>query len=174
MYKRQQLRLVVDKSSAERKKVEFAQSMLTQRAGIKEIELGIGKKELRDHKVMSPIDGVVVEVFRKKGEWAELSQPIARVVRLDRLKSEIKIPAEHDNRKLLGSSGRFVAKLRRLENKEFPLKIVFVRPEANPVTSSIRVWVEIENDDLELIPGLEGTVVIDNINSDPGKAKSKQ
>ena len=165
-----QLRLVLDKSQAEKKKVEFGRSMLDQRTKIKEIELELGKQELRDHKVVSPIGGMIVEMFRKKGEWAEVSQPVARVVRLDRLKSEIQIPAESEIRELIGSTGRFVAKLERLKNKEFPAKIILVRPEANPVTSTISVWVEIENDGFQLVPGLEGTVTLENIKTDSSES----
>lgn len=38
------------------------------------------------HEVKSPVTGIVQEVFRRKGEWVNPGDPIAKVVRMDRLR----------------------------------------------------------------------------------------
>jgi macrolide-specific efflux system membrane fusion protein len=43
---------------------------------------------------------------------------------------------------------------------EYTGKIVFVSPEIDPVTGQVRVWAEIDNRDLQLRPGLQGSMVI--------------
>ena len=79
---------------------------------------------------------------------------------MDKLKTEVKIPASIALNGLLGQPAVFIPKLQSLKSKRYPAKIIFVYPEANPVSASVRVWVEIDNQDLELIAGLTGRLEI--------------
>jgi macrolide-specific efflux system membrane fusion protein len=40
-------------------------------------------------------------------------------------------------------------------------QIVFLHPEVNPVNGQVRVWAEVENDDLLLQPGMRGTLEVE-------------
>ena len=151
-----QLSLVVEKSRAESEKTRFAMELMAKRAQVRSVELETGKKILTDHVIDSPIKGMVVEILQKEGEWVDTSQPIARVLRLDKLKSEVRVPASFALDGILGKSGEFIPEMASLESRKYPAKIVFVHPEANPVNSTIRVWVEIDNSDMELVAGLTG------------------
>ena len=43
---------------------------------------------LKKHRITSPLDGVIVQLYRKPGEWVSPGDPIARLVRMDRLRVE--------------------------------------------------------------------------------------
>jgi len=127
---------------------------------VQDVALEIGKKKLSDHRILSPISGMVVEVLKKEGEWVEVSESIARIVQLDKLKTEIKVPAALALNDLAGSPAVFKPNLKSLANKEYPAKVIYVFPEANPVNASVRVWVEIDNQNLDLVSGLTGQLEI--------------
>lgn len=155
-----QLNLLVQKSIAEKDKTEFQITQKQLLTEVRSLEVAVGKRKLSDHQINAPISGMVVEVFKRQGEWVEASEAIARMVQLDRLKTEVKLPASIALNGLLGSSAEFVPSLPSLSAKRFPAKVIFVHPEANPVNASVRVWVEIENKSLELVPGLTGSLRI--------------
>ena len=155
-----QLGLVVEKSAAEKEKIQFQTTLRRMVTQIRETELAMGRQKNVDHKITSPIEGMVVEVLKQQGEWVQASEPVARVVRLDKLKTEVKIPASIALHGLVGQPAVYIPKLPSLKSKRYPAKIIFVYPEANPVSASVRVWVEIDNLDLDLIAGLTGRLEI--------------
>jgi len=156
-----QLSLLADRAIAEKDKTIFDMSIKTRQAAISKVEVEIGKQLVADHKINTPLTGKVVELYKREGEWVDASEPVARIVQLDKLKSEIKVPASVALDQLEGTKAVFKPKLESLNGQTFAGKVIFVSPEANPVNSTIRVWVEIENTDLKLVPGLLGTIELD-------------
>ena len=154
----EQLALLAERAVAEKDKTAFEMSIKAREAAIREVEVQIGKQQLVDHKINSPLAGKVVELYKREGEWVDASQPVARIVQLNKLKSEIKVPASIALNQLEGTKAVFTPKLKSLDGQTFEGSVIFVAPEANPVNSTIRVWVEIENTDLRLVPGLLGTI----------------
>jgi multidrug efflux pump subunit AcrA (membrane-fusion protein) len=123
------------------------------------------KLQLSRRQIRSPLDGVVVETLRHRGEWLEPGQRVLRVVRLDRLKVEGFV----DSRQIIGSlRGAAVRVLVQPSDEDKSVvvkgKIVFVSPEIDPVNGQVRVWAEVENPDLTLRPGLPAEMVIDTTN----------
>jgi multidrug efflux pump subunit AcrA (membrane-fusion protein) len=154
----EQLALLAERAVAEKDKTIFDMGIKTRQAAIREVEVQIGKQQLADHKIVSPLAGKVVELYKRQGEWVDASQPVARIVQLNKLKTEIKVPASTALNNLKGTKAVFTPKLKSLDGQTFAGKVIFIAPEANPVNSTIRVWVEIENTDLKLVPGLLGTI----------------
>ena len=155
-----QLNLMVQKARSEKDKIEFQIKLKEMAVDVRKVELAIGKEKLADHKIRSPIAGMVVEVFRRPGEWVEMSEPVCRMIRLDKLRAEVKVPAEIALNNLVGSEAVFQPSLPSLKDMQFSGKVIFVDPEANPVSREMRVWVEIDNRKLKLVPGLAGKVSI--------------
>ena len=155
-----QLTLVVEKASAEQNKIQFQTELRTMLTQVRETDLKIGRQKLRDHQIHAPVSGMVVELFKKQGEWVQISEPVARLVRLDKLKSEVQVPAEVALSGLSERSAVFIPRLKKYQSRTYPAKIVFVQPLANPVNGTVRVWVEVENEDLSLIAGLMGRLEI--------------
>jgi multidrug efflux pump subunit AcrA (membrane-fusion protein) len=111
---------------------------------------------------------MIVDVFRREGEWVDASEPVARVVRLDVLRAEIKLPATLALNDLVGTNATFIPKLDSPSlQQSYPGKVVFVYPEANPISADVRVWIEIENQDLKLIPGLLGKIEVNPHRPEP-------
>ena len=154
----EQLSLLAERAVAEKDKTTFEMGIKDQQAAIREVEVKIGKQQIVDHQIDSPLTGKVVELYKRKGEWVDASQPVARVIQLNKLKTEIKVPASIALNQLEGTKAVFTPKLDSLDGQTFSGHVIFVTPEANPVNSTIRVWVEIKNTELKLVPGLIGTV----------------
>ena len=156
-----QLTLIVNKTIAEKKKTEFQMKMRAMNRDVRQIELELGRLQNEFHLIEAPTEGVIVEVYRREGEWVEKSAPVARLVRLDMLKTEVKLPAEKALHRLVGAKATFYPKLDlELPQKSYPGRVTFLYPEANPISAEVRVWVEIENTNLRLIPGLTGRLEI--------------
>lgn len=156
-----QLSLVVNKTIAEKQKTEFQIKMRVMNRDISQIELELVRLRNEFHEIQAPTDGVIVEVYRRKGEWVEKSAPVARLVRLDKLKTEVKLPAAKALHRLENAAATFYPTLDlALPQESYPGRVTFVYPEANPISSEVRVWVEIENTNLKLIPGLTGRLEI--------------
>lgn len=156
-----QLGLVVSRSLAEKEKTEFQMQMRGMLKQVREVAVELNQHQIELCQIPAPMTGMIVDVFRREGEWVDASEAVARMVRLDVLRAEIKLPAAQALDDLVGASATFHPKLvsPSLE-KTYSGKVVFVYPEANPISADVRVWIEIENRDLKLIPGLLGRMEV--------------
>ena len=162
-----QLALVVNRALAEKEKAEFQIQMRGLTSEIQQIKLELDKLKQNHCQIRSPMAGMIVEILRRKGEWVETSEAVARVIRLDVLRTELKVPADEALNDLIGATAIFYPKLQAAGVRpSYPGKVVFINPEANAISSEVRVWVEIENLDLKLIPGLTGRVEIERTKTD--------
>lgn len=156
------LKLMIEKSAAEEKKAEFALEINKIRSQAKDVEIQMFQLDQEHHRIRAPMKGMIVEIMKRPGEWVETSESVARLVRLDILKTEIKISAEvATDKKLIDHECWFYPRTKSLTGKRYPAKVVFVNPEADPVNSTMRVWLVIANENLELRPGLIGRVEVD-------------
>jgi macrolide-specific efflux system membrane fusion protein len=127
------------------------QNRLSARLKSKELELSQHNVEVR--RIVAPINGVVVEVFRQTGEWVEPGDKVVRIVRIDRLRAEGLVRIGEIDSDLLGAPATIAIDLPGKGATTFPGKVVFVSPEINPVSGQARVWVEVDNKDGVLKPG---------------------
>ncbi|MGB7324011.1 MAG: HlyD family efflux transporter periplasmic adaptor subunit [Rubripirellula sp.] len=110
--------------------------------------------ESQRHLVKSPLDGVVVEIHRKPGDWVIEGDSIARVIRLDRLRAEGYASADqiHDLR-----NRPEVTLTIRIRNDDVITRtgeVVFVSPEIDPVNNEAKFWIEFDNPDRDVLPGM--------------------
>ena len=131
-----------------------------------ELELAQTDVELSEHaiekmNIRSPINGSVVLIEKNVGEWVEPGDTVLKIVRLDRLRLEGFVPASVAGRINVGDKTKVVFEHQWIAKKEIEGKVTFLNPEANPVNSQVEVWIEIDNPDQKLIPGLEAKIVID-------------
>lgn len=149
--------------------------------------------------IVAPIDGIVVEVDFQTGEWVKAGEKVLRLVDVAQLRAEGFIAASEQSSRLVGRSVTFVADRRADSNptisttqseeggkddklrlstdsaRKFSGKVVFVSPEANPVTQQLRIWAVIENPDGHLQPGLSGQLILaDQADNDIVKLRSSQ
>lgn len=129
-----------------------------------EAKVKLAEALLRQHQIRAPIDGEVVEIYLRVGEWVEAGKPVLRIVRLDHLRVEgfVKVrdllPQE-----IMARPVRVEVELARGKKLVFEGKVAFVSPLVQP-GGEYRVWAEVQNrrDDGQWVlrPGMEAEMTI--------------
>ncbi len=130
-------------------------------------ELQLAEQALARTKVYSPVDGMVMALERQQGEWIEPGQTIAKISSVGRLRIEGFVSAGQASRMERGLpvTVRFA---QSWIEREYDGKVLFISPEANPVNLQVAVWVEIDNVDQKLIPGMRGDILV-NLKQAPSR-----
>jgi macrolide-specific efflux system membrane fusion protein len=152
------------KLAAERAELQIEQADRDQRVArltsrLKANELEAATIELERRKIAAPLSGMVVEVYRRPGEWVNPGDRVLRMLRLDKLRVEAFLNARQVSRKLVGAPVSLATELAGRE-ETFEGEVVFVSPEVEPVTGQFRIWAEVRNREALLSPGLSGTLTI--------------
>ncbi|NBP88856.1 MAG: HlyD family efflux transporter periplasmic adaptor subunit [Planctomycetia bacterium] len=111
----------------------------------KEVEVEAADNRIERRRIASPIDGMVVQVYPHLGEWMQPGDPLARVVRTDKLRVEGYVdsarfePEQVHDRPVTVTVG-FAAD----REEAFKGRIVFVSPLVEP-GGDFRVFAEVEN-----------------------------
>lgn len=119
------------------------------------------------HAINAPLAGLVKEVHRQRGEWVTPGQPVIRILRLDRLRCVGYIDADLARTRWAGGEliGReailHVPSASDPQARRFTGKVTLLGPEIEPESDQVKIWVEIDNPDLQLRPGDRGTLRID-------------
>jgi len=133
-------RSAMDKGVADRD-VEVAS--LTQE--LRQAQVTVANINLKKHRIVSPLDGVIVQIYRKPGEWVSPGDPIARIVRMDTLRvegfvsAELYLPEDID-----GQPVKIVIRRPNRKAEEFEATISFVSPIVE-ASGEYRVWAEVKN-----------------------------
>ena len=154
------LRLAAERTQLEVEQAEHDQQIAALTHELKQTEVDVATRGIERRKVLSPLSGVVVELYRRRGEWVQPGDVVARLVRIDRVRAEGFLPASAVTAELLGASVQLIIDLPGKPKTVFAGELVFVSPEVNPVNGQVRVWAEIENRDRLLRPGLQAKMTI--------------
>ncbi len=111
------------------------------------------------HQIRSPVDGVIVSVRRRLGEWVEPGAEVLQIVNLDRLRIEGFVPAISSAEIEIGCSASVILTVGK-EQIRREAKVSFVGHEVNPATGQIRIFLELPNSDLSLKPGMRAQAQI--------------
>lgn len=154
------LTLIKEKSELDIERAEMDLTTLQMKTELKHAELAVRSDDVDRHRVQCPIDGMVVNVEKRVGEWINESDTIARIVRINRLRVEGLVTAGEAAQGLVGRPVTLTVNVPGLESAEFEGNVVFVNPEANPFNMKVRIWAEVENEGLKLFPGWKANVQI--------------
>lgn len=154
-------RLLVEKGELEVKQAEHDREIAALTRDVRDNEHRASLEQLARRTIAAPLAGMVVEVHRRRGEWVQPGETVARIVRMDRLRAEGFLAAKHARLDLVGSKVKL--KVVALDGKEleFHGQIVFVSPEIDPINSQVRVWAEVENSELKLRPGMTAAMLVE-------------
>jgi macrolide-specific efflux system membrane fusion protein len=154
------LRLLVDKGGVEVEQAghEFAVAAFTHQIKINESQAA--EEKLNRHRITAPLGGVVVQVYRHRGEWVKPGETVLRILRLDRVRAEGFLKSPDVSPALQGREVKLTVDLPNEPGQEFPGKIVFLDPEIDPLNSQVRVWAEVQNEALRLRPGMRAKMTI--------------
>lgn len=154
------LRLIVERTRLEIEQAQHKTAVFLLEQQLKETELEIAQHELDQHTVSAPIGGMVVHVEKEPGEWVIPGDLVVRVVRIDRLRAEGFLHVSQASQDLRGKSVTVSVEVPGSSPMTADGRVVFVSPDANAVNGQARVWVEVQNEDGKLRPGLRATVHI--------------
>ena len=154
------LRLTVERSRLEIEQAEHLLEVESLTEKLKQREEDAASISLERRSIMSPIDGVVVEINARAGEWVEPGQKVLRVLRMDRLRAEGFIAAKDLRENMLGADARVTVDLPGRKDYSVTGRVMFISPEIDPVNGQVRVWVEIENPKHRLRSGLRAKMEI--------------
>jgi len=147
------LKLVFDKTSLEIERAEYLRSMVESELSLAEIELRQSIDLLQRHRIHAPCEGIVVAVDKRVGEWVEPGTVLMKIVQTSRLRIEGFLNAKDASPDLLGSKATV-----KVESAgkmvETVAELVFISPDANPLNGEVRVFLEVDNTQGLLRPGL--------------------
>ena len=152
--------LTVQRNRLEAEQAEHEQQIARLELNEKENELAAARGEVARRRIVAPFDGVIVQVYVRKGEWVKPGQQALRIVNVDRLKAEGFIPAAQAADNLVGKQVKLTMEPNG-DQTAVAGTIVFVSPEVDPITSQVRVWADIDNGDGKLRAGQSAKMVIE-------------
>jgi biotin carboxyl carrier protein len=116
------------------------------------LELSQAQAELKTYHLVTPIDGVVTNVFKRSGEGVQQGESILEIVNTSIIRVEDRIPAAIAARVQVGAPVKVRFKISEAPEKgpppprvEVEGRIGFVDVSAEPQAQVVRVWAEIAN-----------------------------
>jgi RND family efflux transporter MFP subunit len=154
------LKLKVERSTLEIEQAQRTQQIASHLHRLKENELTLARRIAERHRITSPVNGMVVQVNRRRGEWVEPGEKVFRVVRTDQLRAQGFVNLRDVRGDLKGRPVKLTVALPGETRGEFSGKVVFVSPEVDPVNKQVLIFAEIDNPDLVLRAGLAAQMTI--------------
>jgi len=130
------------------------------RLDLAKAELNLARQNLLDHRIASPIEGVVNLKIASLGEHVNVApkDEILSIVQMDPLELEFYLPENWVGKVHLGSKIQFTVKA--FSEEKFTATLQFISPTADPATRNVKVKAVIPNPHYRLKPGFfaEATV----------------
>ena len=156
------LRLLFDRAGLETERAVHQQAMAALDVAMAEMEYKQSLELSQRHRIVAPCDGVIVALEKRIGEWVEPGTVVVKVVQIDKLRIEGFINALDALPELVGTTARVLIE-GTVPLIETSAKLVFISPEANPLNSQVRVFLEVENKNGKLRPGIRPTTIINRL-----------
>lgn len=154
------LKLLADKSELEIEQAELTLNQAQLALQVKAHDLEKATLALERRQLLAPFAGMVVQSKKHRGEWVEPGTPVMRLIRLDRLRAEAFLSTKDLPQNLVGRKVLFVMQTSSADSPKHEGELVFVSPEVDPVNGQVRIWAEIDNQDLKLRPGQTASLII--------------
>jgi multidrug efflux pump subunit AcrA (membrane-fusion protein) len=134
-------KLVYEKAQLEIEQAAYNRSLAEAEVAIAKTGLEQAELELRQHRIQSPVNGMVVAVKRRAGEWVEPGVTVVEIVDMDVFRVEGFLTVVEAAALSLQREAHVVIPVgdQALEKTG---KVVFVSPEANPLNLQVRVILE--------------------------------
>lgn len=157
------------KTALEVERARQNQEVARLKESVKERELEIAAEHVQRHHLVAPLAGMVVKLYRHRGEWVEPGDKVLRIVRLDRLRAEGFVDAASLRGTLAGRQATVTVDLPGQPKVRFSGTVTFVNPEIDPVNGQFRIWVEVDNPRLQLQPGMRAEMTVGDIAAGAGR-----
>ena len=143
------LQLNEQKSELQIEQAQLEKKVSTMAAISKGVEVDAAENSIERRLIKSPLDGVVVQLFPHEGEWMQPGDPLARVVRADKLRVEAYVDSSRWNPEQVRDRP-VTAEVVLADNRreQFKGRIVFTSPIVES-GGDYRVFAEVENRQIE-------------------------
>lgn len=139
------LRLSAQKAQLSIEQAQFEMKVNKLTSEVKQAEVEAAQADINLRHITSPLDGVVVHVYKHRGEWVPPGDPVVHIVRVDRLRVEGFVNArEYNPADIANRPVKVTANLARGRTVEFTGQIVYVSPQDQP-GGDVLVWAEVQN-----------------------------
>ena len=155
----QQQALAIEQAEAQVSAAQSDAAVAKLQAQNRKIQLELAMANLDDHRIIAPLDGRVTKIHKSVGAWAKEGESIARIVRLDRLRLEGFAPVEKLDLFEAGAAIEVTVMVAG-ETVLRRGKIVFIDPEIDPVSGEFRYWIDFDNQDKVILPGMRASARI--------------
>jgi RND family efflux transporter MFP subunit len=141
---------------------EFDVAGITSQA--KQAQVKASDFDIEHRKIVAPLDGVVVQLTKHKGEWVNPGDAVLRIVRMDKLRVEGFLnAADFSPIEVADRPVTIEVKLARGRVEKFTSTLQFVSPLVE-ASGEYRIWAEVENRSERghwlLRPGMEAEMSI--------------
>ena len=167
---RQQYAKAITRTDMDRLQLELEQSRLSQRQALLQLEIAqqtmnlksdlveVAELRLANREIKAPFAGRIEQVFVQEGQWINAGAPIARIVDLTSLRVKAIFPVQHYLRIKTGNRAEFTY---LIGDKKFDAQGVVTFVNSVIRDNLFQVWVDIDNSDLGLIPGVQGKLRVE-------------
>jgi membrane fusion protein (multidrug efflux system) len=123
-------------------------------------ELNAARQNLLDHRITSPIEGVVNLKIASIGEHVNVApkDEILSIVQMDPLELEFYVPENWAGKIRVGSKIQFTVKA--FSEEQFTAILQFISPTADPATRNVKMKAGVRNSDYRLKPGFFAEVTV--------------
>jgi biotin carboxyl carrier protein len=107
-------------------------------------QLEVATISLNQHRIMSSLDGMIVELYRRAGEWVSPGDPIMRIVYMDKVRVQGFVKADaYTPDQLAGREVEVIVSLPAGRVEKFTSHISFASPLVE--SGNFRVWCDVAN-----------------------------
>jgi membrane fusion protein (multidrug efflux system) len=130
------------------------------RLDLAKAELNLARQNLLDHRIVSPIEGVVNLKIASLGEHVNVApkDEILKIIQMDPLELEFYVPENWAGKVHLGSKAQFT--LKAFSEEKFTATLRFISPTADPATRNVKVKAVVPNPHYRLKPGFFAEVTV--------------
>jgi len=111
----------------------------------------LSAKRVNDTKLYAPMSGIVTAKSIEKGAMAAPGVPAFTIIKINQVYAKISVPESEIGKIQKGQNARvFISTL----NQELTGKITIINPQADPVSKSYSVKVQLQNGNGKILPGM--------------------
>jgi len=128
-------------------------------------ELNLARQNLLDHRIVSPIEGVINLKIASLGEHVNVApkDEILTIVQMDPLELEFYVPENWVGKIRLGTNVQFMVKA--FSEEKFSATLQFISPTADPSTRNVKMKAIVQNPQYRLKPGFFAEVTVQTGNN---------
>lgn len=146
---RGQQRLFKEEMGSEEKALEARTDL-----ELSQVMLEAKRIALHEKTIYSPLSGRVVKKYKEVGEAINREDKLVDIINIDKVNVRFYLPP--NLRRNVKENDAVQVKIADLDGDTFTGKITFVDPRNDAASGLVQVWVEIENRDFKIAPGMKG------------------